>query len=128
MDIDGKQCTICWYVDDMKISHVDPQVVSDVIGKIEGEFGKMTVTRGKKHRFVGMDIEFKEDKTVWITMIDYITECFEAFGEPIVKGANTPAKHNLFEVGDDIKLSEEKMDVLHSIVAFCLCQSEQGWI
>ena len=47
MDIDGKQCTICWYVDNIKISHVDPRVVDDIIGKIEGNFGKMTVTRGK---------------------------------------------------------------------------------
>jgi hypothetical protein len=29
--IDGKQCTIAWYVDDTKISHVDPNVVSSVI-------------------------------------------------------------------------------------------------
>jgi Reverse transcriptase (RNA-dependent DNA polymerase) len=28
--INGKQCTICWYVDDLKISHVDPQVVGVV--------------------------------------------------------------------------------------------------
>ena len=73
-----------------------------------------------------MDIEFKEDKTVWITMIDYIAECFEAFGEPIVRGANTPAKHNLFEVSDDTKLSEEKMDILHSIVAKLLFVSKRA--
>ena len=28
--IDGKQCTIAWYVDDMKISHVDPNVVTNI--------------------------------------------------------------------------------------------------
>ena len=33
--IDGKQCTICWYVDDNKISHKNPNVVDMVIGKIE---------------------------------------------------------------------------------------------
>jgi hypothetical protein len=33
--IDGKQCTIAWYVDNTKISHVDPNVVSSVIIKIE---------------------------------------------------------------------------------------------
>ena len=27
MEINGKQCTICWYVDDTKISHEDPEVV-----------------------------------------------------------------------------------------------------
>ena len=41
-NINGKQCTICWYVDDNKISHEDPKVVDDVIQKIESRYGKMT--------------------------------------------------------------------------------------
>ena len=45
----------------------------------------MTVTRGKVHKFVGMDILFKENKTVEIKMVEYITGCFEAFGEPLKK-------------------------------------------
>ena len=32
--INGSQCTICWYVDDTKISHVDPKVVTDIIKTI----------------------------------------------------------------------------------------------
>jgi hypothetical protein len=38
--INGKQCTIVWYVDDNKISHVDPNVVTDVITQIEKKLGK----------------------------------------------------------------------------------------
>ena len=30
-NIKGKQCTVCWYVDDNKISHVDPKVAHKVI-------------------------------------------------------------------------------------------------
>jgi len=30
--IKGKQCTIIWHVDDLKISHVDHTIVSDIIG------------------------------------------------------------------------------------------------
>jgi hypothetical protein len=52
--INGHQCTILWYVDDTKISHKDPEVVSDIILKIEERFGKMSVTRGKEHDFLGM--------------------------------------------------------------------------
>jgi hypothetical protein len=33
--IDGTQCTIVWYVNDNKISHVKPSVVSMVIREIE---------------------------------------------------------------------------------------------
>jgi hypothetical protein len=36
----GKQCTVAWYVDDNKISHEDPEMVSKVIREIEANFGK----------------------------------------------------------------------------------------
>ena len=54
--IDEKQCTVAWYVDDNKISHEDPKVVSMIIDRLEEHFGKMTVTRGKEHVFLGMKI------------------------------------------------------------------------
>ena len=68
--IEGTRCVIAWYVDDNKISHKNPQVVDDIIAAIEKRHGKMKVCRGKKHVFVGMDIEFLEDQTVK----DYIQE------------------------------------------------------
>ena len=37
--IDGKQCTITWYVDDVKVSHVDETVVSDIITYIKKNLG-----------------------------------------------------------------------------------------
>ena len=70
--IEGKQFTICWYIDDSKISHVNPKVVDWVIMKLEERFGKIKVKRGKLHTFVGMDIEMKENKTVGISKKDYI--------------------------------------------------------
>ena len=42
--VDGEQCTIAWYFDDNKISHVDPKVVTSVVEKREEHFGTMTVT------------------------------------------------------------------------------------
>jgi hypothetical protein len=29
--VSGKQCTILWHVDDLKIWHVDPEVVEDIL-------------------------------------------------------------------------------------------------
>jgi hypothetical protein len=67
--IKGKQCTIAWYVDHNIILHVDDTVVTDIIEKIEVKFGIMTVTRGKHHVFLGMDITFNDnDGTVTILM------------------------------------------------------------
>ena len=55
-----KQCTIIWHVDDLKTSHVDPAVISSVLSDIDAEYGKiakMTITRGKVHKYLGMTID-----------------------------------------------------------------------
>ena len=45
--IEGSQCTVAWYVDDNKISHANPDVVTAIIEKIEEKFNKMTVIHGR---------------------------------------------------------------------------------
>jgi len=37
---------------------------------IEEKFGKMTMTRGKKHTFLGMTIDFNDDGRTGILMKD----------------------------------------------------------
>ena len=61
-------------MDGNKISHVDPKVVTSIIELIEKRFGKMVVTRGSEHTFLGMKIKFKGDGTVSIDMKDYCKE------------------------------------------------------
>jgi AAA ATPase containing von Willebrand factor type A (vWA) domain len=116
--INGSTCTICWYVDDNKISHADPTVVSDIIAKIEAKFGKMKVSRGKNHEFLGMKIAFHENKTVSIDMKDYVKEAIADFAEDIVRNAATPATRHLFDVREDsTPLNKERAEHFHSIVA-----------
>ena len=55
--INGKQCTIIWHVDDLKISHVDPKVVKDVIEKLEKKFWQespLVTSQGKTIEYLGM--------------------------------------------------------------------------
>ena len=68
--INGKQCTIAFYVDDNKISHEDPEVVTYIIEQIEKKFGKLVVSRGKKHNFLGVDLEFHDDGSVEISTLE----------------------------------------------------------
>ena len=58
--INSHQFTICWYVDDIKFSHKDECEVRKINHKIESKFGKMPITHGKKHTYLGMNIEFKK--------------------------------------------------------------------
>jgi hypothetical protein len=117
--INGKQCTVGWYVDDNKISHVDDKVVTGIIEKIENRFGKMTVTRGKKHVFLGMHITFHHDTgTVDILMKEQVKEAIQDFDDDISRTAATPAKRDLFEIDEDSELlTPEKQENFHSVVA-----------
>jgi hypothetical protein len=78
--IDGKQCTIIWHVDDLKISHVEPNVVNDIITLFEREFGKeapLTVQRGRVHDYLGMCLDFNSPGKLVVTMESYIRSMIE---------------------------------------------------
>ena len=55
--IEGSQCTVGWYVDDNKVSHVSDDVNTSIVDAIEKHFGKLARTTGNKHTFLGMDVE-----------------------------------------------------------------------
>ena len=57
--INGKQCTIVWYVDDNKISHEDPAIVDTIIQELTTHFGELSITRGKEHTFLGINIKIR---------------------------------------------------------------------
>jgi hypothetical protein len=124
--INGKQCTVAWYVDDNKISHVDPKVVTEIIEKIEQRFGKMSVTRGKIHTFLGMDISF-ENKKVKIDMKAYCEQAIDDYHRDVFGSAATPARRDIFEVEEDAPLlSEEDRENFHSVTALLLYVSLRG--
>jgi len=93
--------------------------VTDIIEKIEVKFGNMTVTRGKLHVFLGMDITFNNnDGTVTILMKEYLKEAIADSGRDASKVAPTPAKKDLFTVEDrSEQLDKRQGEIFHSIVA-----------
>ena len=117
-DINGKQqCTVLWHVDDLKISHVDPEVVTSIIDQLEAEFGKeapLTKIRGKVHEYLGMTIDFSEDGKVKFSMIDYVKNMLDSLPADMDGEAATPASKFLFEVNEDAeKLDSETGDFFH---------------
>ena len=93
--IEGKQCTLNWYVNDLKISHVKSSVVDSVIVTIESYFEKITVTIGKKHTYVGIEIEFIGDMNVTLFQKDYLLDCINTFGEDVSTCASSLKRDNL---------------------------------
>ena len=74
--INGKQCTVIFYVDNNKVSHEDSTVVTQVLDQIASHFGELSITRGTKHDFLGMNIEI-EDRKIYIDMYHQVEEALE---------------------------------------------------
>jgi len=124
--VNGNQFTICWYVDDLKLSHADENVVMKMIKRLENKFGKMTVSTGTKHTYLGVEFELKNGK-VHICMKEYLRECVEAFGEAVNTSATTPANKGLFEVNDESEiLDERRSKIFHHIVQKLLHVCKRG--
>ena len=79
--INGTQWTIAFYVDDNKISHKDSNVVTEVIDILKGHVGKVTVYRGREHTFLGMNVNMREDKNIYIEIKDQLMEAIEMFNK-----------------------------------------------
>jgi hypothetical protein len=130
-DIDGHQCTIVWHVDDLKISHIDKDVVTSVIGIVEKEFAKhkpLTVQRGLLHDYLGMTIDFSEKGKVMITMIDFIEKMLEEVLNDMNGEKHSPAQDHLFKVNeeDDMKLETVKRALVHRNTAKLLFLSQRA--
>ena len=52
--INGKQCTILWHMDDLKISHEDPAVVTDIIRQLNDKYGQRTPMVSPVERFTSI--------------------------------------------------------------------------
>ena len=59
--INGKQYTIIWHIDDLKISHVEKKVVDHVIDKLNrkfGEYSPLSTSTGKKLEYLGITLDY----------------------------------------------------------------------
>ena len=65
-----------------------------------------------------MDLTFNDDRTVSITMNDYIKKSIESYGGKFNGGCTTPTKRDLFDIDESTrKLSEDRSNIFHHIVA-----------
>ena len=78
--VNGKQITICFHVDDCKISHECTKVVDAMIKWLRAEYesifedgsGVIKVHRGKVHKYLGMSLDFSHKGQCHVTMYDYL--------------------------------------------------------
>ena len=124
--VGGKQLTVCWHLDDIKVSHVNKHVVTKFVRRLNRLYGKkseLTVSRGKYHYYLGMYLDFRTDGVVKVDMKKYVKETYEMFPEDLGERVTSPAAEYLREVDDKgIKLDEKRKQTFHTITArtlFC---------
>ena len=79
----------------------------------------MAIHRGKKHDYLGMELDFGEKGKVKIGMTEYVANMLEVFPEKLksTDTAVSPASNGLFNEGQGKKLNEERADAYHMMVA-----------
>jgi hypothetical protein len=116
----GKQFTVLCHVDDLKMSHMEYDEVTSMINWLEGIYGDMKVSLGKKQYYLGMTIAYTKKGEVKVTIIDYMKGVIEDFPEVITGRSATPAADNLFEVRPDestVLLEEKRAQAFYHAVA-----------
>jgi hypothetical protein len=119
--INGKQCTILWHVDDLKLSHVEQDVLEDIAAKIDNKYGQqapIVIHRGKIHDYLGMTIDYSEEGKVKFMMPDYVDGILEEAPADMDGVSVTPATLDLFTIteGSDT-LDGERSDTYHRLTA-----------
>ena len=133
--INDKQFTLVWHFDDLKLSHEDGREVSKMITWFksvfeEKEIGKIKVSIGNKHKFLGMNFNFNNYQEVQINMKNYIEDMIKTFPEVVTKGSATPAVLNLFKTRYTEKLNDKEASLFHTITAkgLFLCKRDRPYI
>ena len=129
--IEGKQCTIAWYVYEIKMSHAKQEVLENLLTSLNEEFGKeapLTVTQGTVHNYLGMTFDYTILGKVKITMPHFVQGVLDECPEDLMKGpSSTPAANHLFNVDPECdKLSNEKASRFHHLTAKCLYLSKRA--
>jgi len=113
--------TVCWHVDDLKVSQMEPAEVTkfgDWLNKTNGV--SVATHRGKIHDYLGMIFDFSEKGKVMVNMIEYIKTIINDFPEEITVTRASLAADHLFTVRDEteaIPLPEEQAHAFHHTTA-----------
>jgi hypothetical protein len=125
--VDGKQLTVVWHVDDIRVSSELKKAVDDFIEWCRAKWEDPTITemkpsRGKVHDYLGMILDYSEPGKVKIQMKDYVAKTLNEFKYQdelrATKPVTSPAAEKLFSVNDKTpKLDKAMGEEFHGTVA-----------
>ena len=120
--VNGHHMTICWHVDDLKVSHKDKNDVNALVEEPAEIYGpNTTVSRGKVHEYLWMDIYWSSvPGTMIVSMTKYLHKIIEELTESLRGTKASPAGDHMLTVREDGKrklLPEEQARIFHHTVA-----------
>ena len=129
--VNGKQLTMAWHVDDLKVSHEEESALDEFIAMMEKDFGQdapLSVLRGPVQEYLGMTLDFSERGQVVIKMSDYVKSMLNDAPASMDGKATTPAAAHLFKVNteDPKLLNKEKKELFIHLVIQGLYLSQRG--
>ena len=99
-DINRHKMIVTWHVDDLNVSNRDPFEITKFASWLSGIYGEnLAVHRGKRHDYLGMDLDYSDPGKVKISMIKYLHKIIQGFPEVIKSGAATPTADHFFRCG-----------------------------
>ena len=129
--VNGKQLTIQYFIDDLHISCVDGKAIDNLVhnlnDKFKMKFKELTVCKGKVHDYLGINIDYSNDRYVKFTMYNFIKDVLkEARGD--MNGTSPwPADGKLFSVDPQSpKLDTMDAYYFHRTTAWLLFACKQA--
>ena len=120
--VDGKQCTLCIFVDDILALSVDTKTLEWLLEELKKEFDDVKAEMGNELSYLGMYIQLTKGK-VTISMEQFLKELLEDYGP--VKQRNTPATLRLFDNAAAEELNDTEKKKFHTVVAKLLYLSKR---
>lgn len=129
--VNGEQLTVQFHVDDLKASHKDQGVIDDFLDDLKAEFGKedeLSVTKGLKHNYLGMNIDYSLQGKVVFTMYDFFEDVIVEAPEELKSSRSCyPGDGKLFQVDEgSLLLNNNKADIFHQTIAQQLFASKRA--
>jgi hypothetical protein len=120
--INGKQHTVTWHVDDLKSSHVDPNVNDDFLEWLkmmyaDDNIGEVKAVRGKKHDYLAMTLDYSIPGVLRVDMTAYVKSMIKDFPENLDGSGKFPWTEKLFKVDEESKkLKPDQAKIFHTFV------------
>jgi hypothetical protein len=110
---------------------MDNKVVDGVINDLEMEFGKeapLSKSRGKKHDYLGMILDYSVPGELQINMVSYVKMVLNGIPDDMRGRAKNPAASYLYKINSDNPryLDEETADMFHSVTMQLMYLAHRG--